>query len=126
LLIAVAFVATEHSGGLTPETLDRYEAHLRLRSFQHEDRKEPVVDLDFADGAWARRSRTARSSLVAEGVEASEPERVRDDENARKRHRPACYQRIQESGSCERKCSDVVGERPKKVALAPPSDGLSQ
>ena len=55
--------------------------------------------------------------LLARRVEAAQPQRVRDDEHARERHRGRGDDRVQQAGDRERDRGDVVGERPEEVAL---------
>ena len=50
-------------------------------------------------------------------MEAPQAQAVRDDEDARERHRGRGDDRVEQPGSGERDRGDVVGERPEQVAL---------
>src|SRR5829696_316185 len=57
------------------------------------------------------------SSLLPRARKAAEPQAVRDDEDARERHRARRDDRVEKPGHRERDRRDVVGERPEEIAL---------
>ncbi len=66
--------------------------------------------------AWLRPLLEFRTGRTTRG-EAEEPQAVRDDEQARQRHRSAGDHRVQHAGRRQGDRDDVVGESPEQVRL---------